>query len=490
MIHVKTIVLIGNLATLIEGDCACPDSSSTAAQTRAGNVDSEWQIIPGLYRAQLPAEHELVFNLLGSANVVVLNSAARLIFNTFEAPRALDNLSRFEGISPQDAAVTAQQLVDLGLLVPSNYQPQPIPSQPGTLTAWLHLTNACNLRCTYCYLHKSAESMTEDIGRQAVAAVFRTATQRGFASVKLKYAGGEPTLKFDLLKVLHQQARALAAQSKLGLHEVVLSNGVSLTRSMLDYLRAENIRLAISLDGIGAAHDAQRPLINGHGSFARIARTIDKAIVAGLPPHLSITVTPQNIDHLPEAVAFALDHDLSFNLNFARDCEAAIPSIDPRNDQDRLIAGLKAALAVIENRLPRRRLIDGLIDRSAFHAPHEYPCGVGRSYVVIDQHGRVARCQMDIAHPLADITAPDLLFHLQVPLFDFQNVPVTAKEGCTDCTWRYWCAGGCPRLTYRTAGRADTRSPYCIVYQAIYPDILRLEGLRLLKWGSDESLSA
>jgi uncharacterized protein len=479
--------LIGRASALAEDDCACPDSSPTVTQTWAENVDSGRQITPGLYRTPLPGDHELIFNLPDSAQVVVLNSAVRLIFDAFESPHTLDDLPRLEGTSSQDTVAIVQQLVDLGLLVPPNYQPRPIHSQPDTLTAWLHLTNACNLRCTYCYLHKSAESMTEVIGRQAVDAVFKTASQQGFTSIKLKYAGGEPTLRFELLQALHQQARALAAQMRLRLQEVVLSNGVSLTRSMLDYLRVENIRLAISLDGVGAAHDAQRPSINGHGSFTRVARTIDQAMAASLSPHLSITVMPHNADHLPEAVAFALDRDLSFNLNFARDCEAALHSIDPRNDQDRLIAGLKAALTIIEQRLPRRRLIDGLIDRSAFHAPHEYPCGVGRSYVVIDQRGRVARCQMDLARPLTDVTAPDMLLDLQAQSFDFQNVRVTIKEGCADCTWRYWCAGGCPRLTFHVTGRTDTCSPYCGVYQAIYPEILRLEGLRLLKWGSDES---
>lgn len=101
--------------------------------------------------------------------------------------------------------------------------------------------------------------MSEDVGQQAVAAVFRTAQQQGFTSVKLKYAGGEPTLKFELLKTLHQQARTLATQTHLDLQATVLSNGVSLTGAMLDYLRAENIRLAISLDGIGAAHDVRAP---------------------------------------------------------------------------------------------------------------------------------------------------------------------------------------------------------------------------------------
>ncbi len=48
------------------------------------------------------------------------------------------------------------------------------------LTAWLHVTNACNLRCPYCYVNKSAEGMDEPTGRAAVEAVIRSAIEHGF----------------------------------------------------------------------------------------------------------------------------------------------------------------------------------------------------------------------------------------------------------------------------------------------------------------------
>jgi uncharacterized protein len=59
---------------------------------------------------------------------------------------------------------------------------------------------------------------------------------------------------------------------------------------------------------------------------------------------------------------------------------------------------------------------------------------------------------------------------------------VDEKEGCRDCTWRYWCSGGCPVATFRATGRYDIKSPNCAIYKAIYPEALRLEGLRLLKY--------
>lgn len=49
--------------------------------------------------------------------------------------------------------------------------------------------------------------------------------------------------------------------------------------------------------------------------------------------------------------------------------------------------------------------------------------------------------------------------------------------------WRYWCAGGCPVATFAATGRYDVKSPNCGIYKAIYPEALKLEGLRLLKYG-------
>ncbi len=59
---------------------------------------------------------------------------------------------------------------------------------------------------------------------------------------------------------------------------------------------------------------------------------------------------------------------------------------------------------------------------------------------------------------------------------------VEEKAGCRDCTWRYWRSGGCAVATFRATGRYDVKSPNCNIYKAIYPQALRLEGLRMLKY--------
>ena len=37
-------------------------------------------------------------------------------------------------------------------------------------------------------------------------------------------------------------------------------------------------------------------------------------------------------------------------------------------------------------------------------------------------------------------------------------------------------------MTHRATGRYDIQSPNCNIYKAIYPEAVRLEGLRLLKY--------
>lgn len=326
--------------------------------------------------------------------------------------------------------------------------------------------------------------MDEATGVAAVDAIVRTAVRHGFPIVNLKYAGGESTLNFALVQTLHRYAKHATARAGLQLQSGVLSNGVALTKSMLDFLRDEGIHLMISLDGSAVEHDRQRIFRNGSGSYRQVMRSIDRAVARGVTPHLSITVTGKSVDGLVDAVTFALDRNLLFNLNFYREHDAGKSNADLRAEDEAIIAALHAAFAVIEARLPKHSLIGALIDRSSFAGPHHRSCGAGHSYLVVDHNGRVARCQMEIERPVTDIFAADPLHELQLQSTGFQNLAVDEKEGCRDCHWRYWCAGGCSLLTYRVTGRNDVKSPYCNVYKAVYPALLRLESLRLLRYAT------
>jgi uncharacterized protein len=203
----------------------------------------------------------------------------------------------------------------------------------------------------------------------------------------------------------------------------------------------------------------------------------------GLSPHLSITLTSRNLDGLAEVTRFALDRGLTFSFNFFRDNDCASSFADLQYEERRMIEAMENAFAVIEEQLPPWSILGSVLDRGQLLQSRSRSCGVGQDYVVIDQQGRVAKCHMEIERTIGDVFADDPLQLVRSDTTSVQNLLAEEKEGCRSCTWRNWCAGGCSMATFRATGRFDVRSPNCNIYKAIYPQALRLEGLRLLRYG-------
>ncbi|MCA9951678.1 MAG: radical SAM protein [Anaerolineales bacterium] len=399
--------------------------------------------------------------------------------------RLLDNFKQPRKLQRRFVSLALDDLIEKGLIRPVAERVELLAQRPSILTAWLHLTNACNLRCAYCYIYKTPSKMELTRGKQAVDAVFRSAIAQGFSGIKLKYAGGEPTLNFELVLTLHCYAQELANKNELSLDGVLLSNGVGLTDRMIEDLQNYGIRLMVSLDGLDDFHDGQLPFINGKGSFTKVMDSLDKLAKYSLVPSISITVSSLNLQGLPTLVELLLARQLPFSINFFRDNNCTQTFGDLAFQEAEIISAMRAAFTAIERNLPPYSLLGSLLDRTRLDSPHNRTCGVGNSYLVIDQHGAVAKCHMQIEQTITDVDTADPLALINTDSIGIQNLPVTEKEGCRDCTWRYYCAGGCPALTYRATGRYDVKSPNCNIYKALFPDLIRLEGLRLLKYGSE-----
>lgn len=461
----------------IENDCACPDrpfqlalqSQDTIPLSKTESPSpSLMQIAPQLHTAPLPHDFTLAFSSFATTGPSVLNTSAVERLQKFATPGSL--------VQAVDYA-----LAHCGLLIPAGSKPKLAWDQPNTLVAWLHVTNACNLDCPYCYVRKSSERMSEEAGLKAVEAIFRSAEKNGFPAVKLKYAGGEAALHFKLVQRLHTYAQKLAMEKSLKLQAVVLSNGTAWTAARGRWLVDAQVKLMISLDGVGMAHDTQRPTRGGRGSFAQIEHTVDNILLpAGVRPDISITITGRNAFAAAEAVEWAIQRDLSFSLNFYRENLLSAKYQDLKLEEQQIIEGIRRTYAVVERYLPVRPFLGGLLDRVQVEA-HTHTCGVGQSYMVFTHTGQVAQCQMHLNYGKTVNDAEDPL--KLVAQGSILAVGVDDKEGCKECIWRYRCTGGCPLETYRATGRFNVQSPHCNIYTTLFPEALRLEGLRLMKIG-------
>jgi len=418
--------------------------------------------------------------------VVVLDGQAGQLLPVLRSPSTLGELRmRFsdwrDGTLEQAIAV----LLATGVLRSSpQVEQQSTTAREGlrTLAAWLHLTHQCNLSCQYCYISRTDQRMDPPTAKRSVEAVYRSAVADNCERIRLKYAGGEPTLNLEALRAAQEQAERLSAQTGIGLETVVLTNGTLLSDGLLDFLIAHGIQVMVSLDGIGPYQDVQRPLIGRKGSSFELTRdALDRLLRRGISPHVSVTITNQSLAGLPDLVAFLLDRDLRFSFNFYREPDGFSPSGPLSFNSEQIISGLRQAFRLIEQKLPRYSMLSYLADRADLGIRHLYACGVGQNYLVIDSNGEISKCQMDMAHPVTTIDADDPLRYVRADTKGIQNLPVEEKE-CRECIWRYRCAGGCPRLTFQRTGRYHVKSPLCEVYRAILPEIVRLESLRLVRY--------
>lgn len=460
------ITFNGNDIEEIDNDCACPDGAFRLV-TIATPQPSFRQT--AIHTEVLPHGFHLAYSPYAPGGPSVLNAAAWQRWHHFVSPQPITE--------PIDSDLARQHLIQ-----PVGAKPQPQPGQPETLTAWLHVTNACNLDCPYCYVRKSSARMSETVGLQAIESIFRTAQQHGFKRVKLKYAGGEATLHFKLVRRLHERAASLAAATGLALKEVVLSNGVHLRPDDAEWLAANGVKLMISLDGVGELHNRLRPLPTHlpFDTFHHVQHTIDELLLPrGIRPDITMTVTAINAQGAADLAKWSLiERDLPTSFNFYRPNLLSATRTELNLEEEAIIQGMLAAYAVIETHLPQRPFLNGLLDRVQADA-HAHTCGVQHSYLVITQGGKLAQCQMHLEDSVTPAPEQDLL--PMAASGRIQNLSVDEKEGCRTCEFRYRCTGGCPLETYRATGRWDVQSPHCRIYKTLMPAAFRLEGLRLLK---------
>lgn len=359
------------------------------------------------------------------------------------------------------AGETADLLLRAGLIAPLC---PPVAPRSRMLTAWLHLTDRCTLGCAYCYRPHRPADMSLDTALASVEATFRSARAGAFAGVKLKFAGGEPLLRLDVLAAAQRRARSLAEAGDLRLEGVVLSNGTRLDRAALRALVELDLRLMLSLDTLDPFADL-RVDARGRSHAAQTLTALDRALEAGLRPEVSVTLARPALAGLAETVRGLAARGVAFSLNFYRPPCGTLEGDPLAPSGAELLAALPEAFAAAG---PNGNFLRGLLDRVDLGAPHARACAAGESALAFAPDGSAAACQMRLDQALAACGDADPLANVRL---GFHPAP---RETCVGCDWRAWCAGGCPLVE---EGRA---APYCAVYRALMPELVRLEGERLL----------
>ena len=398
------------------------------------------------------APHNAIFEA-EAETVGMLDRASRRMNGDPASRQAI--LDRFPG-SKAEKAATFDRLEKIGLLHPAETsasgRTRPAVSRPMPIkTLVLHVTDACNLDCRYCYYHggsdlSQARTMAPETARRAVDFLMDAAGP--LDKTELVFFGGEPLLNMRLIADTVVYARRAAARCGKSVDFALTTNATLLTRRTTDFLADNHIGVTVSIDGLPEVHDRYRRFPDGSPSFAAVepgiqrllGRPSDKPVVARVTVAGDVESVPDSLDYL-------------LGLGFVEAGFAPVTTTDPTYCLD---DGKMQRLLVQFQRLAERLLARAREDRfygftnlvDLLVVLHEgevkaHPCGAGLGMFSVATDGRLYLCQRLTDE--ADAAMGDIYQGVDIDRVEAfrQAARVTAKSECLKCWARTICAGGC-----------------------------------------------
>ncbi|HLN63615.1 MAG TPA: radical SAM protein [Symbiobacteriaceae bacterium] len=371
------------------------------------------------------------------------------------------HLQRRFGYTPERAQERLEEIARWGLFRRMFYLdrepdvPLPVvPSRPLKMVYWI-CTQACNLRCTYCYQdatvarpHELTTAEAKDLVDQVVEAGAQT----------FIITGGEPFSRRDLMEIV-QYAKGR------GLRVNVITNGHYITEKNAKEVAKAFNTITISLDhGLAKHHDCNR----GEGSWERAVRAVDLLLAEGAKVDLNSVLSHEGLQDIKELI------------RFGRKRKIGTHKIMPQYPMGRGAENRYGELTVPELLGLNDRLNQVNIDLESegegeLRAPNEAKgtskgtrrahCGAGLAEVSVDPEGWVYPCKL---LQYTELRSDNIRDRRLAEIVTHPVIAGTAKRvvdtlhPCKTCIVKNHCGGGCRGIHYSFTGAyTETEPLFC-----------------------------
>lgn len=320
---------------------------------------------------------------------------------------------------------------------------------PCLSSAYLHVSNTCNLSCVGCYSadcnrNRAADPSLDDLCR-AIDVLAHLGVTR------LVISGGEPFLREDLAEVT-QHARGQGMTNI-----AVLTNGTHCGDKALAKLAGNVDVVSVSFDGASPEAPA---CIRGEQLFDTLVDAVKRIQTAGIQTHMLPTLHARNIQDVPAYIELSKQLGCTVGFSLLSGSRANLGDLMP---SEPCLIELADTMVAVARKGEAASIDDAFNPMRALSV--RTCCGAGRSSVSVASDGTVYPCHMLRKPGFALGNAfTDSASAVVDNLSQFTMPSVDEIEGCSSCENRYLCGGGCRARAYDERGCMARRDPYCAYY--------------------------
>lgn len=369
-------------------------------------------------------------------------------------------LEHLRTIDP-DADNIVSELLEQQLIVPVNFDDRVVlcekqttyTGQPSLETIFMLLTDACNLRCGYCFINGNmpkqcpkTKTMSQEVAREATDMYFANLRPTKFRKTIVFY-GGEPLLVFPLLKqivdYIHERYNKELLKFEVGL--LLITNGTRINPEIAEYLAQHHeITICVSLDGVELVNDQKRVYANGSGTFQdimaglKLLRSFGRTDIS-----ISTTIDDHNIDKLSDLLALHEQYQFqAVNLNLLLD--TAEHEVDASYTEYATVRALEyfekaRKVGLYEDRIVRK------VRAMSKNVLHPFDCRATGAQLAISPDGSLGLCHEGVGckNFFFDKVSRKFVFEDHPLVREWsQRSPLTMPQ-CFNCPSLGLCGGGC-----------------------------------------------
>jgi len=308
-------------------------------------------------------------------------------------------------------------------------------------TAYLHITEQCNLNCWFCYNADRRYNERDMLNSEKWIEIIKKLYKNGVK--EFIFTGGEPLMRSDLNKII--------SVKRDDMHFSIISNGILFTLDWIEQHLSKFDSAIISwgdqIFNLEALNERQKVLF-------KTLKNLD--MVSRKKVSLRIIITHENI-HFIKNLKKYLNNVCGFDNIIFQD-------FIPNNlDEVKYLPNISDLIKFEEDMVREK------IEKNLFYLNKVVKCGALTSVLAIDSKGGIFPCQSFMGVDefwIANIFDTDWYEKIKASEKRefFRKHSVNNREVCHECIFRNVCAGGCPAISYNLYGDLNHYPEYNCEY--------------------------